>query len=196
MRRRPRHLSAEERALWGQIADRVQPLSPQKADPKAVLTPKSKARPQTKSIPIEPFDMGQGPAPPRRDNLQPTLSDTLSSAPLNMDAKSFTRLKRGKLKPEGRIDLHGMTLEQAHGALLNFILTAHEADKRLVLVITGKGKSRDDGGPIPTRFGVLRHQVPQWLRLAPLARAVLQVSEAHLRHGGQGAYYVYLKRRR
>ena len=78
----------------------------------------------------------------------------------------------------------------------NRVTSAGQGDKRLVLVITGKGKSRDDGGPIPTRFGVLRHQVPQWLRLAPLARAVLQVSEAHLRHGGQGAYYVYLKRRR
>jgi DNA-nicking Smr family endonuclease len=64
------------------------------------------------------------------------------------------------------------------------------------LVITGKGKHRDDGGPIPTRFGVLRHQVPQWLAMAPLGGLVMQITESHIRHGGQGAYYVYLRRTR
>ncbi|HKL64840.1 MAG TPA: Smr/MutS family protein, partial [Roseovarius sp.] len=77
-----------------------------------------------------------------------------------------------------------------------FMLRAHGADKRLVLVVTGKGKDRDDGGPIPVRNGVLRHNVPQWLRAAPLGPLVLQVTEAHARHGGGGAYYVYLRRRR
>ena len=66
---------------------------------------------------------------------------------------------------------------------------------RLVLVITGKGKRRDDTGPIPQRVGALRHQVPQWLRLPPLGPAVLQITEAHLKHGGSGAYYVYLRKR-
>jgi DNA-nicking Smr family endonuclease len=66
---------------------------------------------------------------------------------------------------------------------------------RLVLVITGKGKPAPDHGPIPTRTGVLRHQVPHWLRMAPLGPAVLQVTESHLKHGGGGAYYVYLRRR-
>ena len=113
-----------------------------------------------------------------------------------MDSKAFTRLKRGKLSPEGRIDLHGMTLDRAHPALTRFILNAHKNGKRLVLVITGKGKMRDEGGPIPVRHGVLRHQVPQWLSMAPLASAVLQVSQAHISHGGGGAYYVYLRRHR
>jgi len=103
---------------------------------------------------------------------------------------------RGKLKPEGRLDLHGMTLAQAHPALTRFILDAYDRDKRLVLVITGKGKDRDEGGPIPIRRGVLRHQVPGWLHAPPLGAVVLDIREAHLRHGGQGAYYVYLKRKR
>ena len=56
-------------------------------------------------------------------------------------------------------------------------------------------KRGDDTGPIPQRMGALRHQVPQWLRMPPLSHAVLQVTEAHLKHGGAGAYYVYLRRR-
>ena len=65
-----------------------------------------------------------------------------------------------------------------------------------MLVVTGKGKDRDTGGPIPVRHGVLRHNVPQWLRMPPLASLVLQITEAHLKHGGGGAYYVYLRRQR
>ena len=80
--------------------------------------------------------------------------------------------------------------------LSRFILSAYADGKRLVLVITGKGKERDDGGPIPVRFGVLRHQVPQWLALTPLSSAVLQITQAHDRHGGGGAYYVYLRKNR
>ena len=89
-----------------------------------------------------------------------------------------------------------MTLDRAQGVLSQFIMSAHGSGKRLVLVITGKGKKRDEGGPIPVRHGVLRHQVPQWLSVPPLSMMVLQVSEAHASHGGGGAYYVYLRRNR
>ncbi|HRO15757.1 MAG TPA: Smr/MutS family protein, partial [Paracoccus sp. (in: a-proteobacteria)] len=97
-----------------------------------------------------------------------------------------------KLRPEARIDLHGMTLAVAKAELTGFILSAQSAGRRLVLVITGKGKG--DHGPLPTRAGALRHEVPHWLYMAPLAQAVLQIVPAHLRHGGEGAYYVWLRR--
>jgi len=114
---------------------------------------------------------------------------------VQMDAKKHLQMTRGKLDPEARIDLHGMTLAEAHPELIRFILNAHAAGMRLVLVITGKGKQTPDHGPIPQRMGVLRHQVPHWLHMAPLGPAVLQVREAHLKHGGGGAYYVYLRKR-
>jgi len=115
-----------------------------------------------------------------------------------MDAKSFGKLTRGKLRPEGRIDLHGMTMAEAHPALQDFILGSAQLQRRLVLVITGKGKgkSKPDYGPIPERHGVLRHNVPIWLRQSPLSSVILEVSPAHQRHGGAGALYVYLRRGR
>ena len=105
-------------------------------------------------------------------------------------------MKKGRLVPEARIDLHGLTLAQAHPTLNRFILDAVAAERRLVLVITGKGKVRDELGPIPERHGVLRHQVPHWLNSMPLKPHVLQIAEAHVKHGGAGAYYVYLRRAR
>jgi DNA-nicking Smr family endonuclease len=111
-----------------------------------------------------------------------------------MDTKTYGKMKRGKLVPEARIDLHGMTLDQAHPALTRFILTSYSRGFRLVLVITGKGQQDDPHDPIPRQRGVLKRQVPMWLRMVPLNTAVMDVSEAHLRHGGGGAYYVYLRR--
>lgn len=109
--------------------------------------------------------------------------------------KTHLRMKRGKLAPERRIDLHGLTLAEAQPRLAKFILDSHAEGRRLVLVITGKGKARDSGGPIPERPGVLRRHVPEWLRSGVLAAAVLDVTPAHQRHGGEGAFYVYLRRR-
>lgn len=129
-------------------------------------------------------------------DLAMSVSEQVAGRKISMDRKAYARLMRGKLRPEGKIDLHGMTLERAHPVLTRFILSAQGQGKRLVLVVTGKGKQRDDGGPIPVRIGVLRHQVPQWLNNPPLSLAILQVTQAHVRHGGGGAYYVYLKKAR
>ena len=111
-----------------------------------------------------------------------------------MDAKRHARLRRGKLEPEDRLDLHGLTLAAAHPRLVRFVTEAHLAGKRLILVITGKGRGKTGEGPIPSRIGALRHEVPVWLAQAPLSRFVLQVVPAHPKHGGTGAYYVYLRR--
>ncbi|MCX7287087.1 MAG: Smr/MutS family protein [Rhodobacterales bacterium] len=141
---------------------------------------------------VSPFLLGEKVRTTERRDLAPAL---LGQATVQMDAKTHGKMTRGKLAPEARIDLHGMTLAEAHPELIRFILDAQAAGLRLVLVITGKGKLREDSGPIPQRMGALRHQVPQWLRLSPIGPVVLQVTEAHLKHGGSGAYYVYLRRR-
>lgn len=192
--RRPRHLSPEERALWDRVAERAIPLDPKRPEQTTDRTkPKPKPR---RSEPMPDFRVGQSANTARSHDLLPAVADRLSRAPVQMDHKSFGKMTRGKLKPEARIDLHGMTMAEAHPELVAFILGSQSLGRRLVLVITGKGKDRDDGGPIPTRHGVLRHQVPQWLALPPLNHAILQVTPAHLKHGGHGAYYVYLRKQR
>ncbi|MBZ0122809.1 MAG: Smr/MutS family protein, partial [Roseovarius sp.] len=148
---------------------------------------------------VLPGDFGIGrdaPAGGARDDLLPGIAERVAAAPLRMDQKAHARLRRGKLRPEARIDLHGMTLDRARPALIAFVLESHARERRLVLVITGKGKHGDDRGPIPMRPGALRHHVPVWLQAPPAAQVVLQVVQAHVRHGGEGAYYVYLRRRR
>ena len=194
--RRPRHLSVEERALWDRVADTAHPLDATRPI-EPIPAPKPVNRPVVKHPdPIHHFMLGEKAKHTRGHDILPSITARLTQAPVNMDNKAYGKMTRGKLKPEARIDLHGMTMSEAHPELVAFILESHAIGRRLVLVITGKGKVRDDGGPIPVRHGVLRHQVPQWMALPPLAQAILQVTPAHLTHGGHGAYYVYLRKNR
>jgi DNA-nicking Smr family endonuclease len=195
---RRRSLHPEEEEIWRAVARTTTPMHPTKANfaaPAAAPTPPPKPilHPAEPRLPL--FRLGEKARAKTSHDIAPTLAESLQAAPLQMDAKTHGKMTRGKLSPEARIDLHGMTLAEAHPELIRFILNAQSAGLRLVLVITGKGKRKDDHGPIPQRMGALRHQVPQWLRIAPLGPAVLQISEAHLKHGGGGAYYVYLRRR-
>jgi DNA-nicking Smr family endonuclease len=198
---RRRSLRPEEHELWHAVARTARPMHAKPpvraADPAPAAPVVAHDPPHSPPKPrLSPFRLGERFLPAVGHDLAPTLSQALNDAPLQMDAKAFGKMTRGKLVPDARIDLHGMTLAEAHPELIRFILNAQGAGARLVLVITGKGKRGADHGPIPQRQGVLRHQVPHWLRLPPLGPAVLQVAEAHLRHGGAGAYYVYLRRAR
>jgi DNA-nicking Smr family endonuclease len=190
-----KRLNKDDLSLWQKVTERTEKLDVNQLFRAEIDGPAPSAPQVRKTTSVL---LGKPVPKPRRSthDLMPSLPDQIRKSPVQMDNKAFTKLKRGKLSPEGRIDLHGMTLDRAHPALTRFILGAHKNGKRLVLVITGKGKMRDEGGPIPVRYGVLRHQVPQWLSMPPLASAVLQVSQAHISHGGGGAYYVYLRRQR
>ncbi|MCA0042155.1 Smr/MutS family protein [Celeribacter litoreus] len=198
MTRRKKGLTKEDKLLWDAVKKTANPmhLSRPVKDVARADQPKPKV-PQVDKPSLKPFKVGSNPAKKAPDHkLAPTIGEHLRQAPVRMDRKQFGKMRKGKLVPEARIDLHGMTVAQAHPALTRFILNSWAMDRRLVLVITGKGKHRDDDGPIPVRTGVLKHQVPHWLHTSPLREAVLQVHEAHLKHGGTGAYYVYLRRPR
>lgn len=197
-RRRPRALSREERALWESVAKQARPMRGSRLPEVTSETRKTtnegivpnKPEPQE---PIQPFRIGQG----ARQAVSPKAEDIRTDTfRVRMDRKGYARLKGGKVEPEARIDLHGMTLAQAHPALTRFILRSQSEGRRLVLVITGKGRGPEGDGPIPERRGVLKRQVPHWLHQMPLSGAILQVAQAHRRHGGDGAFYVYLRRLR
>ncbi|MHA3979698.1 Smr/MutS family protein [Halovulum sp. GXIMD14794] len=208
-RRKPRGLTDEDRALWDRVSATAVPLEARKRDTQAdragdepAPSPaprKAAPLPGPSPMPRPPRTLKPkgrpGSASPVRVSLSPDPMDALRGATPNMDAKTFGRLKRGKLAPEARIDLHGMSAERAHAALRMFIADAYARQLRLVLVITGKGR-RDHPDDSPSRRGVLRNELPHWLAQPPLSLMVLQTAPAHIRHGGGGAYYVYLRRRR
>lgn len=113
-----------------------------------------------------------------------------------LDGNTAEKLKRGQLMPGARIDLHGLSEERAHRALLSFLRRAQNDGMKLVLVITGKGNPpREEGAAWTMRHhGVLKEMVPRWLNEREFERLIAGSAPAHRRHGGEGALYVYLRK--
>lgn len=202
-RRKPRKLGAEEEELWNRVARTARPLGGRAVTPPAAGAPDAPAS-ESATVPLRtplPTVARQIvtpilPAAPRtRVMLAGEPVRDLGPSTPGLDRRTADRLRRGKTEPQARVDLHGHTLERAHGVLTGFISRAHGQGLRCVLVITGKGKPREEAFH-QSRNGVLKDSVPRWLSLPPLAMLVVGVYPAHAKHGGGGAFYVYLRRRR
>jgi DNA-nicking Smr family endonuclease len=195
--RRERVASRAERDLWQQVMRDATPMRHSKRAPVDVpdATPESKPAPPKNESVSAPAEKKPAKAPPRPQPtppIQPKKPPDPGVAPgrlHNVDRRTADRLKRGRLEIEGRIDLHGMTRAAAQDALTSFVVAAADRGQRCVLVITGKGTF--SGGP-----GVLKQEVPKWLNMSPLRERIVAVNEAQPRHGGGGALYVLLKRKR
>ena len=157
-----------ERALWGAAMRDLRRLDP------------ARVVPVFPSLPV-PVPVPEPVAPP------PRPASPVRAMPGGVDGATVERLKRGQIAIEGRIDLHGMDQRAAFAALMGFIETSSRAGRRAVLVITGKGAIGE---------GVLRRSVPGWLSASPLGGRILTIQPAHTRHGGDGAFYVLLRRKR
>ncbi|HUB94550.1 MAG TPA: Smr/MutS family protein [Stellaceae bacterium] len=128
--------------------------------------------PPQKLLPADPAPAQQGPR--RAESV--------------LDRRNARRLRRGETAINARLDLHGLTQDEAHRALTRFVVDSHAAGRRSLLVITGKGTREGEG--------VLHRGAPRWLAEAQLRPLVLAVERAHPRHGGDGALYVLLRRKR
>jgi len=197
---RRRQLTDEEHALWSGFTRSITPLRQSKsaAKPKAKVGAKPSVKPTAKpptgssdkksANAVEP---PRSPRPSARDKPPAPTSPPL--APLGRRLKQ--RVARGRDPIEARIDLHGLTQTQAHGALLHFLRRAQADGARIALVVTGKG-SGDAQRDFAAERGVLRRQVPLWLALPEFRPFVVGFEPAHVGHGGQGALYVRLRRGR
>tara|TARA_R110000868_G_scaffold45045_1_gene149829 strand:+ start:85286 stop:85858 length:573 start_codon:yes stop_codon:yes gene_type:complete len=186
---RKRALRPEEKAIWKQVAKSVKPISAARL----------------RSL-DEPEALERKAKTPTPDTLPTPRSQLLSSTkPLEkqsfipVDRKSEKRVRRGKLEIEARIDLHGLTQDIALRTLRNFLSMAHREGYRTVLVITGKGLKQRERTVEPWERveepGVLRRKLPEWLGNPEFSGWVSGYAEAHLKHGGGGAFYVTMRRR-
>ncbi len=178
MTRRGKGLTREDRLLWSKVARSVAPLhndfSYHDVDDEAAARTDGVTSPALPSVMVD--------AKSAAEALRPTPNAH------TIDRITKRKLAKGRLGIDGKVDLHGMTQSEAHGILLSFLHRAYAQGRRHVLVVTGKGASIGSDG-------VLRRQVPQWLSTPAFRGLVSAHEDAALRHGGQGALYVRLRRR-
>ncbi|MFV0321486.1 MAG: Smr/MutS family protein [Alphaproteobacteria bacterium] len=177
--------------LWDKVAESIKPLKNKKNRHGNVqnITQQSNKKPWEQSSGLAPLGLTafgeKTHKDPQIQNRELTIGDLTQ-----MDGRNADRLRKGHLNFDGRIDLHGFTAEQAWNALRNFILASANMNRRCVLIITGKGWKSENG------IGVLRSNVPKWLNSPELHPYILGFSRAQDRDGGDGAFYVMLRRNR
>lgn len=193
-------LSQEERALWEHTARSLEPIKGKKQRVHASLEDAGEPTPskrETAKPAAQKKPPAAAPAPPPRVTITPALP---APAPITLERRKARKLSSGRIEIDGRIDLHGMRQGEAHDALRRFLKRSYAEGKRWVLVITGKG------APARTaqderleregiERGVLRRNVPRWLAEPEVAGIVIGFTTAAIRHGGEGALYVHLRKR-
>lgn len=179
-----RKLSLDEKVLWDKISKTI-------SDSKFILSNIDEEE-ETKNKKIKPIKSIQKIVTDLKDQsrIKPSLGNPL----VTMDQNTLRKLKRGKLTPEAKLDLHGLTTDQAYKALFSFINNNYKLKKRLVLIITGKGERNYNSKDSFSNKGVLRKTVPQWLKSPALNGFILDFVQSHIKDGGSGALYVYLKK--
>ncbi|MEM0988788.1 MAG: Smr/MutS family protein [Pseudomonadota bacterium] len=210
-----RGLTPDERRLWDRVAASTEPLgtSPRPDLPTPVVQPtpetlrsngangaKSSGPPALK--PAISHALPVRPTPQRRRDSEAHIrveytrheARPVGKPEAGLDRRTADRLRKGNREPDARIDLHGMTAERAHRTALAFVSDSLARGLRMVLVITGKGSGSDPW--TGQGRGIIRGALPGWLSASPMASSIVGIYQAHQRHGGAGAVYIYLKRRR
>jgi DNA-nicking Smr family endonuclease len=176
--RKGRRLSEIEKKLWRDVTEKIAPLRKnlRRTDIEHETTP-APAKPSARKSPL-PRPVATTPKP----SSPPSLP--------SLDRKTKSRIARGTHAIDARLDLHGHTQSEAHDALLRFLRRASDKGASVVLVITGKG-ARGSG-----ERGVLKRAVPMWLSLPEFRQFVVGFDDAAIGHGGEGALYVRIRKKR
>lgn len=177
---RRRAVTPDEARIWRSVVRDVAPLPGRVAAPAETEPPEPARDPVAVAPAPRPAPPAVAPPPAALPALQHGRSP-------GVDKRTAERLSKGEMAIDAVLDLHGLTQDTAHSQLVGFVGRAYKSGRRCLLVITGKGR---DGG------GVLRGQVPRWLNQPGLRERILSFSYARPQHGGEGALYVLVRRRR
>jgi DNA-nicking Smr family endonuclease len=199
-RRAGRHVTEEEAELWRHLGRSVE-----KVKTKQRVTEHGDGMSPTSAGPVSTPQRPQRPAPRVPAAAPPPAAPPLSRppAPAELDRRTLRQVAAGKVPIDDVLDLHGLHQAAAHSRLRAFLMSAQANGLRMVLIITGKGARADrsdawsDARPTGGgQRGVLRRSVPLWLEEPELRAVVLSYASAGVRHGGDGALYVRLRKTR
>ena len=193
-------LTDEDTSLWDYVTRDVHPMRRVSPQVVAVSLETSPTQPETAAPAVT-----VQPQRPDKRRWQPLVTTPVPRPPApkpadHLDRKQAKKVAKGQVAIDGRIDLHGLTESEAHHRLRGYLRQAQAQGKRIILVITGKGREDDDPqapfdfGRGPSRRGILKRNVPRWLAEPEMAALVVSFGPAHMRHGGDGALYIHLRK--
>ena len=183
----PKERLDDDKLLWEKVTQSVKKINAQPAFQPLKQKRELKTESQTKSRNDRAQSVQTGQAKAKIAPVKTKPADFRLGETSGIDRSSARRMQRGLVLIEDKLDLHGLSQEQAYKKLNAFIDRAVQKNFRHVLIITGKGRAG---------HGILRQKVPVWLKDAPLCNHLNAISYAQPKDGGEGALYVRLKRQR
>jgi DNA-nicking Smr family endonuclease len=186
-------LTAEEARLWSTVVRKIKPIAESPVDSGTLVVAGQKLASQStgKKKPVKSLSPEKL-APPLLPSAP--VAKKVPQVPFAPLERQLRRgLSRGSSSVDATIDLHGMRQAEAHERLRSFVLKAQRDGLKVVLVVTGKGNLADHDPSFDQR-GVLRRNLPLWLRMPDLRPAIIGFEEASRQHGGSGAFYVRIRK--
>lgn len=186
-------LTAEEARLWSTVVRKIKPIAESPVESGALVAVDQKPAVQStgKKKPVKPLSPEKSAPPLLKPASVAKKAPQVPFAPLERQLRRG--LSRGSSSVDATIDLHGMRQAEAHERLRSFVLKAQRDGLKVVLVVTGKGNLADHDPSFDQR-GVLRRNLPLWLRMPDLRPAIIGFEEASRQHGGSGAFYVRIRK--
>jgi len=176
-RRYSRRLSKAESELWSCVTADIRPMQ-RHGSQEAVLS--------------QPDELKKNPIEIQENSSKKIIHEQEKQLRIltpiqDIDYRTHAKIRRGRLEVDAKLDLHGLRQDEAQRALTAFLRRAQTDGDKIVIVVTGKGQTREEGG-------VLRRVVPLWLQAPQLRDLIISFGEAARHHGGEGALYVRIRR--
>ena len=105
-----------------------------------------------------------------------------------IDSSMLKKIKKRKFNVNASLDLHGKTLDVAFNKFVNFINSNYDVGNRYLLIVTGKGNPSKN-------TGVIKNNLPLWIKHASVNSKILYASSALIEDGGDGAFYIFLRKK-
>ena len=151
--------------------------------------------------------------PKIKKNIISKINKTNKTESETMPSKNFRRptfsletlnikknIKKGVFRIEKKTDFHGKTLLESEELFSSTVLNCYDRGYRCLLFVTGKGmikKKEFDYNNSPKLYhGVIRSNFTKWAKSSKFSKQILSFEPASIEHGGDGAFYVYLRKKK
>ena len=135
----------------------------------------------------------------KQEAITPNVSTVIKNSEFSLEKIDLKKgIKKGSFHIDKKIDFHGKSLLESEEQFNNTIIESYNSGQRCLLFVTGKGlfklKNYEESYKPKLYHGIIRTSFVEWARSKKFSKYILSFEQASIEHGGDGAFYVYLRK--
>ena len=135
----------------------------------------------------------------KQEAITPNVSTVIKNSEFSLEKIDLKKgIKKGSFHVDKKIDFHGKSLLESEEQFNNTIIESYNSGQRCLLFVTGKGlfksKNYEESYKPKLYHGIIRASFIEWARSKKFSKYILSFEQASIEHGGDGAFYVYLRK--